>query len=174
MEKQVNWRVLSELGSHRPDGGGGKTIRHGRERRRFVSSLTVTGFIYSAIKDRRESRNDGSERTQHTTLGKDALVLSGVPHLLPLSVSPSSPSGSHTWDGAAPLPTLKLLMCFSVLCVWVRQNAKSIMPFLPHFLFDATSKSQWTALQRPTEGKKKPMVRNTLRMKGKKLHPSLS
>lgn len=28
------------------------------------------------------------------------------------------------------------------------------MLFLPHFLFDATSKSQWTALQRPTEEKK--------------------
>lgn len=28
------------------------------------------------------------------------------------------------------------------------------MPFLPHFLFDATSKSQWTALQRPQRGKK--------------------
>lgn len=28
------------------------------------------------------------------------------------------------------------------------------MLFLPHFLFDATSKSQWTVLQRPTEGKK--------------------
>lgn len=77
------------------------------ERGRFVSSRTVMGFIYSAIKNRKERRNDGSERTEHTTLGRDALVLSGVPpHLLPLfSVSPSSPSGSHTRDGAAPLPT---------------------------------------------------------------------
>lgn len=40
MEKQVNWRVPSELGSHRPDGGGGKAIRRGGERR-FVSSRTV-------------------------------------------------------------------------------------------------------------------------------------
>lgn len=55
------------------------------ERGRFVSSRTVMGFIYSAIKNREERRNDGSERTEHTTLGRDALVLSGVPpHLLPL------------------------------------------------------------------------------------------
>lgn len=110
--------MLSELGSHRPDGRRGKTIRHGRERRRFVSSLTVLGFIYFAIKNRRESRDDGSDRIEHTT-GRDALVLSGVPplHLLPLLVSPQSPSGSHTRDRSAPLPTPKLLMCFSVLSV---------------------------------------------------------
>lgn len=40
MEKQVNWRALSGLGSHRPDGGGGKDIRRGEERR-FVSSWSV-------------------------------------------------------------------------------------------------------------------------------------
>lgn len=113
MEKQVNWRVLSELGSHRPDGGGGRAIRHGEERRRFVSSRSAMGFIYSAIKNRKERRNDGSERAEHTTPGRDALVLSGVtPHLLPLLVSPPSPSGSHTRDSAAPLPTPYSLCVF--------------------------------------------------------------
>lgn len=85
------------------------------ERGRFVSSRTVMGFIYSAIKNRKERRNDGSERTEHTTLGRDALALSGVPpHLLPpfFSVSPPSPSGSHTRDGAAPLPTPNSLCVF--------------------------------------------------------------
>lgn len=110
MEKQVNCRALSDLGSHRSDG---KAIRHGGERQRFVSGRTVMGFIYSAIRNRKERRNDGSERTEHTTLGRDALVLSGVPpHLLPLSISPPSPSGSHTRDGAAPLPTPNSLCVF--------------------------------------------------------------
>lgn len=108
MEKQVNCRALSDLGSHRSDG---KAIRHGGERQRFVSGRTVMGFIYSAIRNRKERRNDGSERTEHTTLGRDALVLSGVPpHLL--SISPPSPSGSHTRDGAAPLPTPNSLCVF--------------------------------------------------------------
>lgn len=69
MERQVNWRALSELGSHRPDGGGGKAIRHGGERRRFVSSRTVMGFIYSSIRNREEQSNDGSERTEQIRLG---------------------------------------------------------------------------------------------------------
>lgn len=113
MEKQVNCRALSDLGSHRPDGGGGKAIRRGGERQRFVSSRTVMGFIYSPIRNGEERRNDGSERTERTTLGRDALALSGVPpHLLPLSASPPSPSGSHTRDGAAPLPTPYSLCVF--------------------------------------------------------------
>lgn len=45
------------------------------ERGRFVSRRTVMGFIYSAIKNRKERGNDGSERTERTTLGRDALVL---------------------------------------------------------------------------------------------------
>lgn len=84
-----------------------------RRDRGFVSGRTIMGFIYSPIKNRKERRNDGSGRTEHTTLGRDALVLSGVPpHLLPLSVSPPSPSGSHTRDGAAPLPTPNSLCVF--------------------------------------------------------------
>ncbi len=47
MEKQVNWRALSELGSQRPDGGGGKAIRHGEERRWFVCSRTVMGALFT-------------------------------------------------------------------------------------------------------------------------------
>lgn len=72
------------------------------------------GFIYSAIKNRKERRNDGSEWSERKTLGRDALVLSGVPaHLLPpFAVSPASPSGSHTRDGAASLPTPNSLCVF--------------------------------------------------------------
>lgn len=44
MEKQVNWRVLSELWSRQADGGGGKAPRRGGERQRFVSSRTVMGL----------------------------------------------------------------------------------------------------------------------------------
>lgn len=44
-EKQVSWRVLSDLGSFWPNGGGGKAIRRGGERWRIVSRRTVMGFI---------------------------------------------------------------------------------------------------------------------------------
>lgn len=47
MEKQVNWRVLSELGSHRPDGGGGKAIRRAGKRRGFVSSRYSSGALFA-------------------------------------------------------------------------------------------------------------------------------
>lgn len=48
------------------------------------------------------------------------------------------------------------------------------MPFLPHFLFDATSKSQWTALQRPAEEKKKNGTKHAQNERaGGKTSPSL-
>lgn len=105
--------MLSELRSHRPDGGGGRAIRHNEERRRFVSSRSVMGFIYSAIKNRKESRDDGSERAEHTTPGRDALVLSGNSSpSTSFGLSPPSPSGSHTRDSAALLPTPYSLCVF--------------------------------------------------------------
>lgn len=151
MEKQVNWRALSKLGSHWPDRGGEKVIRHGRRRRRFCLEPYGDGLYL-----RREKRGEMMEveRTECVTLGRDALVF--ILTLLFFSVSSSAHSCSpHTQETElAFAANTWLLMCFSVLSVWVRQNAKSIMLFLPHFLFDATSKSQWTGLQGHTEGKK--------------------
>lgn len=165
MEKQVNWRALSELGSHRPDrrgGGGEKAIRHGKGRWRFCLQPYGNGLYL-----RREKRGEMMDvkRTECVTPGRDALVFL-LTFFFFFSVSPSSHSHSpRTLETElASTANTWLLMCFSVLSVWVRQNAKSIMLFLPHFLFDATSKSQWTGLQSPTEGKK-PVVRYKLRIK---------
>lgn len=89
------------------------------------------GFIYSTSNDKRE-KNGGSRRTKLMTLGRDVLVPSGVaPHLLPLlGFSPVSPWLTHK-RRSCPTANTWLLMCFSVLGVWVRQNVKSIMLFPP-------------------------------------------
>lgn len=93
MEKQVNWRVLSELRSHRPDDGGGgggedggKATRRGGGGRRLVSKWYSNGALFTPpVMTERRRRNDGSRRTKHMTPGRDELVSSGVaPHLLPL------------------------------------------------------------------------------------------
>lgn len=60
MEKQVNWRVLSELGSHRPDGGGGKAIRRGKEETMVCLQLYSNGALFT-LKLRPEGRGEVME-----------------------------------------------------------------------------------------------------------------
>lgn len=110
MEKQVNWRVLSKLRSHRPDGGGvggggggRKATRRGGGGRRLVSKWYSNGALFTPpIMTERRRRNDGSRRTKHMTPGRDELVSSGVaPHLL-LLFSPHP-----------PVPPLLVHLCLS-------------------------------------------------------------
>lgn len=155
MEKQVNWRALSELRGYWPDRGGWKAMWHGGERQSFVSrrSFSVMGFIDSGV---RSTEAGGGWKEEGWAGGSGERCISSVWSSFSPSTSfcfPPSLSGSGTGERASLLPTPIFLCVFSVLNIWVRQNAKSIMLFLPHFLFDATSKGQQTALPRPTEKK---------------------
>lgn len=143
-----------------------KLSRTAGKRRRFVSSRTVMGFIYSAIKNREERRRDGSERAEHTTTpGRDALVLSGVPpHLLPLfRFLPRLPL-ARTQETELPHCqhlTPDVFFCPRCLSQTKRKINNAFSPPFP----------LWCNFKKPMDSPpeahrgKKPMVRNTLRMK---------
>lgn len=143
MEKQVNCRALSDLGSHLPDRGGGTVNwQGGVETEVFLSGNGLDLLSYLGQR--------GVTTKEMTEL---SINLQGMVFTCYLMVStPISLWLTHrrqSWTAANTY--IPDVFFFFVLGVWVRQNAKSIMLFLPHFLFDATSKSLWTALRRLAE-----------------------
>lgn len=169
VEKQVSWRMPSGTGSYWSDGGGGKAARQ-RVDGPFISSCGKRGFIYSHNNNTIVRRNDRRKWT-NARLRREMHY-----SFFFFSVSSFVPLWLKHWRGGCPAANTWLLTCFSVLGVWVRQNAKSIRPFLPPFPL-------WCNFKKPMDGppealkrrKKEPTVRNKLRMKvqGEKLHPTL-
>lgn len=148
MEKQVILRSLPGTGNHWADGGGGRAAQHG------VSSCHKQGCICSHNNNRIVRRNERWRRTDAWLQG-DVRCSFFFFKKKKEKVSSLRPSVAETQE--TRLPRCQHLTTDVFFCprVWARQNAKSIRPFLPHFLFDATSKSQWTVLQRPQRGEKK-------------------